>query len=178
MVLPRPSAPPNLALLTKPSLSRSVLATCNSRRHPSGSRLSCARIFSVAVGGRGAVAQHQPTMPSRHHIQFVPQSADPILPIIGSVVMSRAIAICSWLPGKAPNNAIMVWRIPSWCPVAYLADWVGAQSSTRGHIVGPRVAATTAMRTGDKALTGSRSTVFVLPRFSCLFKLDGRLCSD
>ena len=41
-----------LGLPTKPSRSKIPLAVCNSRRHPSGSPIKCARISSVAAGRR------------------------------------------------------------------------------------------------------------------------------
>ena len=87
-----------LGLLTKPSLSRSVLATCNSQRQPSGSLLSCARISSVAVGRRSWSIGKA----SAHDAQWAPgqvRAAErrPYPPnLIGSVVMSRAITSCSW----------------------------------------------------------------------------------
>ena len=68
--------------------------------------------------------------------------------------------------------------MPSWSGTSHrrvlLRTWLigkGAQSSTRGGIVGPRIAATTAMRIRDQALMGSRSRVFVLPRVSCQWKI-------
>ena len=45
------------------------------------------------------------------------------------------------------------------CPASYLDG---------GTIVGLRIRAATAMRIGDLELTGSRTTVFVPPRVSCL----------
>ena len=55
--------------------------------------------------GLGASAKHQPTMLSEHRVQFVPQNEDPILTIpLEAWVMSSAVEICSWLPGRGTQQ--------------------------------------------------------------------------
>ena len=168
MVLPLPSAPPNLAFrrnLLFPE-SRSPFATRGGtlwfssqlcQNFPRRSRQTVVEHWQsistrCPVRTRSSACRRAQTQSSQSHWKR------------GDVPCCRDLFWAAW---KAPTMSS--WSGTSLRRVL-LRAWLigkGAQSSTRGDIVGPRIAATTAMRIGDQALTGMRSTVFVLPRVSC-----------